>query len=87
MRTIASVAIRYEGRTYSLPPPSRHHHIIRMIAEENGVGVHGDEEQGFLDSDGAFLNRKQALDVALAAGQVLDPANIRAGRLFSEDLW
>lgn len=82
MRRITCVAIQYEGETYSLPAPNRHHHVIRLIG-----GIHGPDIQGFLDDEGNFLNRKDALRVALDAGQVLDPANIRANRLFSEDLW
>lgn len=79
---ITHVAIRYAGKTYSLPKPNRHHHVIRMIG-----GISGPDIQGFLDDSGVFLNRADALEVALRAGQVLDIDNVRAGRLFSEDLW
>lgn len=79
---ITHVAIQYNGKVYSLPKPNRHHHVIRMIG-----GIHGPNMQGFLDNDGRFLDRKAALRVALAAGQVLDPVDIRANQLFSEDLW
>lgn len=84
---ITHVAIIYEGKTYSLPKPNRHHHIIRMIYEENGIGIDGEDIQGFLDDSGAFLGRKKALEHALKHNQVLDPKSIRAGILFSEDLW
>lgn len=46
-----------------------------------------DNSQGFLDDEGNYLNRFEALDHALANHQVIDPSNIRANRLFSEDLW
>lgn len=81
-RHITHVAIKYRGRIYSLPAPNRHHHVIRMIG-----GIKGPDTQGFLDNDGVFLDRKKALAVALAAGQVKDPSDIRAGQLFSEDVW
>ncbi len=83
---ITQVAIRYQGKVYSLPAPNRHHHILRMIFEETGEPME-ENEQGFLDEEGNFLNRIEALAHALAHNQVLDPDNIRAGRLFSEDLW
>lgn len=79
---ITHVAIRYGGKVYSSPKPNRHHHVIRLIG-----GIHGPSIEGFLDDTGRFLDRQEALQVALAAGQVLNPADIRANRLFSEDLW
>ena len=84
---IERVAIMYEGELYHLPKPARHHDVIREIARLNGVGIQGEDVQGFLDNDGEFVNREQALTIALAANQVLDANNIRADQLFSEDLW
>lgn len=84
---IDCVAIKYEGKVHSLPRPNRHHNVIRAIAQENGVGIKGGDIQGFLTDTGRFVGRVEALRIALRAGQVLDPSNIRAGRLFSEDLW
>jgi hypothetical protein len=85
--TITRVAIKYEGKTWTLPAPNRHHHIIRMIADSNGIGIDGEDEQGFMTDTGRFVNRVEALKIALDANQVLDINNIRAKRLFSEDLW
>lgn len=87
MTRITSVAIKFDGQVWSLPPPARHHDVIRWIAESNGVGINGPDEQGFISSDGVFVSRKEALEIALKANQVLNINNIRAGRLFSEDLW
>ena len=86
---ITHVAMRFEGKVYSLPAPNRHHHLIRLIVEETGaeyVDTLGDD-QGFLDESGQYLTRRQALVSALINGQVKDEKNIRAGQLFSEDLW
>ena len=84
---ITHVAILFQDKVYSLPPPNRHHDVIRLIVEETGVNqVHG-EEQGFLDESGRFLRRKAALVSALLHDQVKDPDKIRCGMLFSEDLW
>jgi len=81
-RHITHVAILYDGKVHSLPSPNRHHHVIGLIG-----GIYGPDKQGFLDNNGEFLDRKQALAVALNAGQVKNPDNIRAGQLFSEDIW
>jgi hypothetical protein len=47
----------------------------------------GDNEQGFLTSKNRFVSREEGLKIALREGQVLDPNQIRGGRLFSEDLY
>lgn len=84
---ITHVAIRFQGVVYSLPPPNRHHHVIRLIVEQTGVDSVDNDEQGFLDESGRFLSRRQALVSARLFGQIKDESQIRAGRLFSEDLW
>ena len=86
---IERAAIRFRGHVYSLPPPNRHHHVMRHIRETTGAAYvysPGDDE-GFLDSLGNYLTREQALAVALRCGQVKVPADVRCGELFSEDLW
>ena len=84
---ITHVAIRFQGTVYSLPSPNRHHHVIMEILNRTGVDHIWGEEQGFLDETGQFLSRRQALVSALFHGQVKNPSQIRAERLFSEDLW
>lgn len=86
---ITHVAIRFEGVTYSLPAPNRHHNVIRHIVDTTGathVDSH-DEDQGFLDASGRYLNRRQALVSALLNEQVKDPSKVRCEMLFSEDVW
>jgi hypothetical protein len=86
---ITHVAIRFGGKTWSLPKPNRHHHVIRKICEETNashVDAH-DDDQGFLDESGRYLNRRQALVSALVNNQVKDPTQIRLEMLFSEDVW
>lgn len=91
VHVITHVAIIFKGVTYSLPSPNRHHHIIRHICETTDADhVDSSQEgdgQGFLDDQGRYMTRRQALMHALKCNQVKDPAKIRAGRLFSEDLW
>ena len=83
---ITHVAIQYDGKTYSLPAPNRHHHVIRMIAKENGVGIKGPDVQGFLDENGEFLNRQVAFIRAQETGQI-NRRSYQGGDLYSEDLW
>jgi hypothetical protein len=86
---ITHVAIRFRGVVYSLPSPNRHHHVIAKIAQETGadrVDGHGDD-QGFLDANGTYLTRQQALLSAQLHGQIKPGTVIRANRLFSEDVW
>ncbi len=84
---ITHVAIRFEGVVYSLPSPNRHHHVIRLIVDRTGVASVDNDEQGFLDETGRFLTRRQALVSARLFNQIKDASQIRAGQLFSEDLW
>lgn len=84
---ITHVAIRFQGRVFSLPAPKRHHHIIRLIVDGLGVPCvdsHSDD-QGFLTDAGEYLTRDQAEAHARAVGQLDKP--IIGGVLTSEDLW
>lgn len=86
---LTHVAIRFRGAVYSLPAPNRHHHVIAKIVAETGVDnvdVH-DDDQGFLDERGTYLNRQQALVIAELLGQIKPGTVIRARQLFSEDVW
>lgn len=82
---ITHVAIRIGPRTYALPPPKRHHDVIRWIYDETGNPVR-QAEQGFLDEQLRFLSREEARTVAVQTGQVKDKT-IHQTLLFSEDLW
>ena len=87
---ITHVAIRFQGKVYSLPPPNRHHDVIRLIVEQTGVkyvDAHGDD-QGFLASDGLYWRREDALRIARECGQ-LKPGGLgeKLGELYSEDVW
>ena len=43
--------------------------------------------QGFLTSKNRFVDREEALQIALKENQVLNIHNIRGNRLYSEDLY
>lgn len=86
---ITHVALRFQGKIWSLPQPFRHHHIIRTIcyldSNVDHVDAHG-EDQGFLDASGRYLTRKQAEVSAGLNGQIKGEQLI-GSVLTSEDLW
>jgi hypothetical protein len=87
---ITHVAIRFNGKIYSLPAPNRHHDVIRMIVEQTGVeSVDArEDDQGFLIDGELYCRRKPALRIALGNGQCKpDGLGARLGLLFSEDVW
>lgn len=85
--SIVAAAIRLDGVVYSVPRPGRHDNVIHKIWEATKQTVPGSAEQGFLTSDGEFVNRWQALRIAHAAGQPCSrPLSLRA-ELYSEDVW
>ena len=85
--SIQAAAIRHEGKVWSVPPPGRHHDVIRLIAEARPetLPVKGGIAQGFVTSKGRFVTRTLAGKIALSAGQTVA---LRWGpHLYSEDLW
>jgi hypothetical protein len=85
-RSIVAAAIKYDGQVSSLPPPARHHHLILHIAKTTGVDYVGQNEQGFIDSEGQFVDRRSALAIAQQAGQIKAGTPVLS-ELYSENLW
>lgn len=85
---IVAAAVKFGDLVISLPAPDRHHHIIHAAARLRGKPGSGDA-QGFLTSEGRFVDRKAAWAIAEAAGQLLEraPTDKRGGTLYSEDVW
>ena len=81
---ITHVALLCKGRIYALPKPARHPDVMRMAVKDGIVKYVGQREQGFLDSTGRFLSRREAKAVAVKCGQV--PSGGKP-ELYSEDLW
>lgn len=91
--TIIAVAHLYDPRDWSAdpravplivsaPPPARHHHLLAICR----LGRRYSE--GFITSTGRFVDREEALKIALASGQpMIDHPSRGDDRLFSEDLW
>lgn len=84
MERIISVAILYESLIISRPPPARHHDLISLMSRLNPlVALTG--QQGFLTSDGRFLDR---IEAKIFVKLVQQPhRNSPSPELFSEDLW
>lgn len=94
---IAAAAIQIGQITYALSPPARHHTIMWWLAgfgpntKPHGGPIIYDrmpsgEEQGFITSDGMFVNRKTARKIAVAANQLI-PRAMDLEELYSEDVW
>ena len=84
---VVSVAIKLRDVVYSLPPPARHHDVIRDMRVRHGIveDQNAEWEQGFLLNDGRFARRVAAGAIAVGNGQIAAlkwPPN-----LYSEDLW
>ena len=80
---IVGVAFQKNDLLISLPSPNRHHHLLKVLADNeiNHIGF----EQGFLSDCGIFLSRSYARGLAMRNGQCPEPRHSKY--LFSEDLW
>ena len=82
---IVSAAIHLGGIIFSLPPPARHHTLINNAAQNLRLPTPIQGNQGFLTSAGRFVNRREALHIAIEANQ--SPKPLTGVDLYSEDLW
>lgn len=84
-RFIVAAAVKEGEAVCSVPRPGRHHHVMRAMAAA-GFPIPITGQQGFLTSDGLFVNRFEARDIARAADQIIKKTG-PADELFSEDVW
>lgn len=85
---IVRAAIRLEpsNAVCSVARPGRHHNVIWDYCDRTGARrFPGEHTQGFLTNTGRFVDRKEALQLAIAAGQT-DRGRFDR-HLYSEDLW
>ena len=83
MKVIIAAAVKgVDGKLYSLPAPAGHSVIINLFGPFNG-----DEEQGFLTSEGEFVGRKEARVIAMRELQIVQRVGCDQEDLFSENLW
>lgn len=83
---VVAAAVSAYGATWSLPRPNRHHNVLWAIDKAGLCAMSpGPEAQGFLTSDGRFVDRTEGAEIALKAGQT--DALRWPPYLYSEDLW
>lgn len=84
--TITTAAIKLGKLIISLPRPFRHPDIAMEVSHQfcELVG-YTPENQGFLTSEGEFVTRKQAFEIAKEAGQLI--GHQETNELYTEDLW
>jgi hypothetical protein len=88
---IIAAAIKIGDVVTFIPAPARHHHVLHSLAKSfKGRTDEGytKEVQGFLTSEGLFLDREEAFNEAVYCGQLKrKPGGYNGTELFSEDLW
>lgn len=82
---IVAAAIQRNGLVFTLPQPARHHDIIHAMGEA-GLAAPINGAQGFLTSNGNFVDRELAGRIARMMGQI-KRLRFHERELFSEDLW
>ena len=80
-KSIVKACVRYNDRLYT---GFDHGECFRKLNEDNTTPVHSKIEQGFVDSDGNFVDRKQAMIIAKESGQLAYKTDKKT--LISEDL-
>lgn len=83
---ITAAAIQWDGVTYSLPKPARHGQVLHSVEDVLGAEKSAFATQGFLTSEGRFVNRVQALQIAHRANQIIKKTGGDRD-LYSEDVW
>ena len=73
-----------DGTVFVAPRPGRHDVVVQLILEAGYPHAH-DAVQGFVDDQGAFYTRQEALELVRANGQL--PGDIIGSVLTSEALW
>lgn len=87
---IVAAAVKIPNEVYggdliiSQPPPARHFTLLHPLFDF-GIKPYS-TDQGFLTSDGRFVDRVEAFVIAEQAGQLMWDPSV-PGVLFSEDLW
>lgn len=92
MKIITHVAMLYDNIVWSLPEPYRHHHVLHAVhkkKEAEGALVEYQNApvvQGFLTSEGMFVDRYDAYQMFTEYGQQEYDID-REGQLYSENCW
>jgi len=75
-----------DGTVYSVPQPGRHHNVIALMVE-HGLPIPIKGVQGFITTEGRFVDREEALPIARENGQLKAYKHNPVSLLYSEDMW
>ncbi|MCB9806235.1 hypothetical protein H6775_03735 [Candidatus Nomurabacteria bacterium] len=82
---IVAVALKdKEGNIFSMERPARFHDLLAFLIEQ-GFFAPETYQQGFLNDQGVFFSREDALMIALKNNQII--SNKTVGFLEVSDLW
>lgn len=84
---IVAAAVQYDGMTFSLPRPARHGQVLQCLEYTLDEMQLAHACQGFLTSEGRFVNRIQAKQLGYRSGQELVRDDLHPRDAFSEDFW
>ena len=85
-KIVCAALLLEDNSVISSPVPDRHCDLfhIHHHTKKNIKVI----DQGFLDSNNKFVNRKEAWKIAGSANQLINQQhNTTAGVLYTEDLW
>ena len=87
METIVAVGNLLDGKIWTLPSPARHGHVLWAMDQVHpGRAIECyPQYQGFVTSEGRWVDRTEAASIAITAGQI--KALKWPPYLYSEDLW
>lgn len=83
---IVAAAVKVGEEIFALPAPTRHRNALNLAFSHHGPVLPCFPEQGFLTSQGRFVDREKAKEIAQRGGQILAGRG-NSQQLFSEDLW
>lgn len=84
---IVAAAIQIDGVTFSLPQPARHGQVLHSLDHLLSSAQLAVATQGFLTSEGRFVNRVMAKHIAHRAKQPIIRDDPHPRDAFSEDFW
>ncbi len=87
---VAAAAVRAgDGKVWWLQRPCRHCHVMHAMWQAYGDARPREERevQGFITTAGRFVDRNEAMRIAVERGQPFKDEPRYTDTLFSEDLW
>jgi hypothetical protein len=83
---IERVAIKTPSGVWSLPCPPNSHYVVAVWMAKSGIEFPLMNDQGFVTDSGRFVEREEAMRIAIDSGQVSKERYSADDELFSEDL-